>query len=273
VSFSALAAYESCPRRYYLERVLGVDIGRRSSWREAEDEPSPLERDLPLDQEEIDAGRDVGLLVHALLERVPAGEGRPAETVMRTAAEEWLLRSEAQLTPSGVERAVRLALAFWESPCAAEAAQPWASREVPFLFAQDGVVVSGVMDLLSKGEGLWHVIDYKTNALAGRTPAEAASAYDLQAAVYCLAALRAGAPAVQMDFVFLEHPRLPVTVVRGPESIPVLQRLLDRALEGFKGARFAQRRGSQCERCSVAEMCAVMASDVEAPMRQGDGIQ
>ena len=45
----------------------------------------------------------------------------------------------------------------------------------------------------------------------GARSAELAEAYALQGQVYCLAALRAGAPAVQMDLLFLERPREPVT--------------------------------------------------------------
>ena len=259
VSFSALAAYERCPRRYYLERVLGLDLAGQLGRSEAEEEPSPGEMHLQLDSEELDAGRDVGLLVHALLERLPADDGKPSEIATRVLAEDWLAESEIQLSSTGVERAVNLALAFWESPSAAAGKGPWAMREVPFLFIHDGVVVSGVMDLLKKEEGLWHIVDYKTNALDGRPPAEVASVYQLQAAVYCLAALRAGAPAVQMDFVFLEQPGSPVTVTHSPDSVPLLERAVEEALEGFTDSRFPVRVGSQCGLCAVADVCGAMA--------------
>ena len=258
VSFSALAAYERCPRRYYLERVLGLGIAEQPGKRETEEESSPGETHLLLDNEELDAGRDVGLLVHALLERLPADDGKPSEAAARALAEDWLLQTEVGLSPGGVERAVNLAFAFWESPSATAGRGPSAMREVPFLFTQDGVVVSGVMDLLKKEERLWHIVDYKTNALNERSPAEVASTYDLQASVYCLAALRAGAPAVQ-DFVFLEQPRIPVTVTHRPDSIPLLERAIEEALEGFTDSRFPERPCAQCGLCPVADVCEVMA--------------
>ncbi len=44
----------------------------------------------------------------------------------------------------------------------------------------------------------------------GDRPAEVAEAYVLQAVIYCLAVLKAGAPAVRMEFLFLERPDEPV---------------------------------------------------------------
>ncbi len=80
------------------------------------------------------------------------------------------------------------------------------------MYVVGGTVVSGIMDLLCKEPACWLVTDYKTNALRGRSVSEVAEPYGLQCAVYGLAALRAGAPAVQMDLVFLEEPGQPVTV-------------------------------------------------------------
>ena len=69
ISFSALSAFGRCPRRFYLERVLGLGSsslrcggrrGRRDSGRGRR--PSST-------RPRAYAGRDVGLLVHALLEQ------------------------------------------------------------------------------------------------------------------------------------------------------------------------------------------------------------
>jgi ATP-dependent helicase/nuclease subunit A len=142
---------------------------------------------------------------------------------------------------------------------AAGLSAPSARREAPFFFAQAETVVSGVMDLIFVDDGRWHIVDYKTNALSGRSPNELATDYRLQGVVYRLAALRAGAPAVQMDFVFLEMPGDPVTVRSGPQDMPSLADELDEALAGLRQGRFPAIHGENCGRCSVAGLCGGMA--------------
>ena len=123
------------------------------------------------------------------------------------------------------------------------------------------------MDLLHRSGGHWHIVDYKTNALKGRTPAEVAGVYRLQAAVYCLAALRSGAQAVRMDFVFLEQPAVPVTFEYSVSAAGELEETLDEALAGLRGNQFPRQIGEQCGTCLVQEVCTNMAP------RSPDGIQ
>jgi hypothetical protein len=115
------------------------------------------------------------------------------------------------------------------------------------------------MDLVYPGGDCCRIVDYKTNALNGRSPAELASGYETQAMVYCLAALLAGAPAVQMDFVFLERPGEPVTMLFVHGDASRLQSELDGLLGGLRRAEFPPQAGDACTRCPVAEVCASMA--------------
>lgn len=277
VSFSALAAYQRCPRRYYLERVLGLSPPAEQDasvaagqWYEskpgaasdstADDDDGYLSFEGPFfDHEERDSGRDVGLLVHALLERLPPQDRTPGEARLREVAREWLEETGVQLTTSGIDRAVVLTTSFLDSPVAGVWSDPAALREAPFVFVQEEVMVSGVMDLVVRHDDSWHIVDYKTNALGGRSPVEVAANYDLQGVTYCLAALRSGAPAVRMDFVFLELPGEPVTMEWGREAVPRLEGILHEALEGLVKARFPARAGIECDACAVADLCANMA--------------
>lgn len=256
VSFSALAAYQRCPRMFYLERVLG--LGDRPV-EGAEDEDDASSGETLLDDDERRHGREVGLLVHALLERTAARAQPPSEETLRSLIDDWLAREGSSLAAAGRERAVALARAFWASPVATLLAQPGAEREVDFFFEQDGIIVRGVMDLLRRDRESWYIVDYKTNALKGRSPADLAVAYDLQATVYCLAALRAGAPAVRLDFVFLEQPETPVTVWHDRGDADLLEGCLDEVLEGLRKGEFAPTRGKACGICTVASVCAAMA--------------
>ena len=256
VSFSALAAYQRCPRMFYLERVLG--LGDRPV-EGAGDEDAASSGETLLDDDERHAGRDVGLLVHALLERTAAQAQPPSEEALRSMADDRLAREGSSLAAAGQERAVALARAFWVSPVATLFAQPGAEREVDFFFEQGGTIVRGVMDLLRRDGESWHIVDYKTNALRGRSPADLAVDYDLQAIVYCLAALRAGAPAVRLDFVFLEQPETPVTVWHDRGDVGLLEGSLDKVLEGLRKGEFVPTRGAVCRICTVGSVCAAMA--------------
>ncbi|OFW59664.1 MAG: hypothetical protein A2133_00975 [Actinobacteria bacterium RBG_16_64_13] len=261
VSFSSLAAYQRCPRQFYLERILGPDLATTGPVGDDpdDDDGSPAPAEIALDEDERWGGRDVGLLVHALLEKAPPG-GRPAEPLLRSAAVTWLAQAGVSLSVAQLDRALSLALAFWDSPVAGRLSSPSAMREAPFFFAQGEIMVSGIMDLICREEGEWRIVDYKTNALCGRTPAELASGYELQAVVYCLAALRSAAPAVRMDFVFLEEPDNPVTFSYSREDTPRLGEVLESALDGLKDGRYPMRSGDVCGPCPVVGVCAIMAA-------------
>ena len=274
VSFSELAAYRRCPRQYYLERVLHVELQPlpdRAPAIEAEggDGDGAEPHHDPLDDQERRSGQDVGLLVHALLERLPATEAPPSRALLDEQADLWLQQSGTSLSGADRQRALDLTTAFWESPVAGVRATPGALTEATFLFDHAGMVVSGVMDLLlCDGSGAaWHIVDYKTNALRGRSPEEALLGYRLQADIYCLAALKCGASAVRMDFVFLERPDTPVPVEYDASALHELGATLEKALSGLRRSDFEPIRGEHCDACSVTEVCGRMAS------RARDGIQ
>jgi CRISPR/Cas system-associated exonuclease Cas4 (RecB family) len=163
-------------------------------------------------------------------------------------------QSAAELT-----RALALARAFWDSPLAGVLSTPEALREARFFFAQKDIMVSGVMDLVAKEEDLWRIVDYKTNALAGRSPAQVASEYELQGVVYSLAALLAGAPAVRLDFLFLERPAEPQAVQFSRGDISRLKNRLDEVLAGLRRAEYPLAPDEHCRYCAAAEVCAGMA--------------
>jgi len=261
ISFSALASYQRCPRQFYLERVLElafIDGGLRIA--DSEQGVVP-QRDDPLEAEDGKAGREIGILVHALLESLGGVRERPDGGLVQRRAEESAAEMEMELSASDRERATRLALAAWESPTADRLGSVDAEREAPFFFGSDGVVVTGVMDLVCRTDEGWLVTDYKTNALRGRAVAEAAEPYELQWQVYGLAALRAGAPSVQVDLVFLEKPDEPATVRYAREDTARLEHALSNAFSGLREGEFSRRIGDRCGFCPVAEVCRSMVGD------------
>ncbi len=259
LSFSALAAYQRCPRQFYLERVLGLTIaGEVSTDEKGYPETS---REPLLDADEARAGRDVGILVHRLLEQSAVSSARPDAEAVRSAAVGALEQLGMRLSAQELERAVALTLAVWDSPVAGRLGLESAAREAQFLYAVGGTVVSGIMDLLCREPECWLVTDYKTNALRGRPVAEVAEPYALQCAVYGLAALRAGAPSVQMDLLFLEDPSEMVSVNYDSVDVSRLERELIGAFSGLRQGSFPRQTGKECERCPVVAVCKAMVAD------------
>lgn len=267
LSFSALAAFQACPRRFYLERILGLPMhgaaGQGTSPYFPSDDGAKVDPrveggDFLLDQEEVSTGRDVGLLVHGLLQRLALRKESPTRDELRAVAQDVMCAGPLTVGEEGLERALDLAQSFWGTPEASRAARAGAGTEVPFLFAHDGVTISGIMDLVWQEEDSWFIIDYKTNALAGKSPAEVARGYHLQACIYALAALHAGAAKVNMEFLFLEEPSAPVRLLYSERDRPAMELRLGSVLEKIRRGESSPAPGSSCGWCPVASLCDVL---------------
>ena len=256
VSFSALALYQSCARRFYLERVLGLSRSGMGGIFSAEQDDGDLQtQEVVADSLERESGLVTGLQVHALLQRFGNAADPPARDLMEEAARAWLAQFGYAASTVDFERAVRLALAFWESPV-----QRWVSgraclQEVPFTFEHEGIIVSGVIDLLARDPDGWYLVDYKTNRLDGRSVADVMPHYKLQGQIYALAALKAGACQVKMAFLFLERAQDPVVESYTQAQVTQLEEVLSRALAGITKGEYLPSPGSQCAVCPVRSLC------------------
>ncbi|HEX7300294.1 MAG TPA: UvrD-helicase domain-containing protein [Solirubrobacteraceae bacterium] len=209
LSYSALSRYAACPYRFHLERGLGLpEQPAPSHLREA---ASPA------------AGRDGapaldlllrGTLVHELLERLDLRVGAPLPddaTVRAVAA-----AHEAELSDAEVGDLQRMVAAFAASPLRARlGAARSVHREHAFAFVvADGPLLTGFVDVIAyEDDGAALVVDYKSDEVgAGDLEALVEASYATQRRVYALAALRSGAPAVEVAHVFLERPAEPVVV-------------------------------------------------------------
>ncbi len=259
ISFSALSAFGRCPRRFYLERVLSLGFLPASGVVAGGEGGTPGREETLLDDAESYSGRDVGLVVHALLQRIDLTAKGPNQGSLRESAATVAADAGLRLSSSGIERVVELVAAFWDSPLAGDPEIGSGLREAPFFFLQGDTTVHGVMDVLYRGEQGWRIADYKSNSLGGRTPKEIAESYRMQAAVYCLAGLKAGAPAVRLEFVFLERPREPVIFEYRQVDRQHLERLLDDALAGIRESSFPPHAGPACGDCEVEGFCHAMA--------------
>jgi RecB family exonuclease len=88
-------------------------------------------------------------------------------------------------------------------------------REEGFTFILDDVPFNGYVDLLAEeADGTALIVDYKSDHVsAAETDLESLveASYGVQRRIYALAALRAGAPAVEVVHLFLERPTEPAT--------------------------------------------------------------
>jgi ATP-dependent helicase/nuclease subunit A len=240
LSYSSLGQYRRCAYRFYVERVLGVPP--RSPAREG-GEGAPVSW----------SGTERGVVVHGLLERLDFRRPLPPSPAMIAAACE-----RAGIAAASDEQAGELAAivgSFAQSGlCARLGLASEVRREQRFGFLlDDGVLITGALDVLARERDGMLVVDYKSDRLEGADPAEiVAREYAIQQLIYALAVLRSGAEAVEIVYVFLEDPDALVSAAFTRADLPSLESELGRLTEGVLSGVFpvagAPHRGL-CEGC------------------------
>jgi ATP-dependent exoDNAse (exonuclease V) beta subunit len=261
LSYTAIAAFEECAYRFYMERVLGLPpraagserIGAVSgNSREGDDDGSPSAR------EERSAR---GAAVHALLEWSQANgwlEPTP-ELAERHAAAAGL--DPATTDAEGLLAPVRDWLG---SPLREEIAGATAVRaEAPLLLGVGETVLRGSIDLLvERADSPPLVIDYKTDRLGGADPAERAGKYEIQRSVYALATAGAlGTEEVEVAYVFLERAEEPALSLLGKEEMDAGRLRLETAIGRITAGEFPvapedERSWDLCRGCpALGRLC------------------
>lgn len=215
VSYSALEQYDGCGYRFYLERVVGLPASDPVSGADSADGLDPRLR---------------GTIAHALLENLDFA----APYVPDVAGVSHVARAcGAEPTDAEAEQLRALVAAFARSDlCARLAAASDARREAPFAYPlrageEEGLLVSGVVDVIAKEGDRALIVDYKSDR---DPPADAAAYverhYGTQRLVYGLAALRGGAVEAVVVHCLLERPGEPVAATFRAADQPELERRL-----------------------------------------------
>ncbi|HET7450300.1 MAG TPA: UvrD-helicase domain-containing protein [Gaiellaceae bacterium] len=233
LSYSALALFERCSYRYYVERVAGL-----------REERGTVPGAVGLKATEI------GDAVHRLLEVVElSAPTEPDVEVVRS----WY----PAITDDELER-VR---AFVANYCTSELASRIATLhdvkpERPFAFEHDGVLLRGRLDVLWRDGAKALVLDYKTNSLAEGAPEEIVEAdYRLQRLVYALACFRAGAEEVEVVYHFLERPEAVVATTFLRLEQPVLEAELSEAIRRIDAGEFVPTPSEfTCNGCPALDL-------------------
>ena len=161
-----------------------------------------------------------GRAVHSLLEWSQANgwQEPPAALVDRISASAEV--GDPDLTRGGLLAPFR---AWLDSGFFAERVRS-AERcraEVPLLVEVADTVLRGSIDLLvEEDDSPPLIVDYKTDRVGRREPAELTERYEIQQAIYALAVAEArGTEEVELAYVFLERPEEPVVARWGPDEI------------------------------------------------------
>ncbi|HEX4678080.1 MAG TPA: UvrD-helicase domain-containing protein [Gaiellaceae bacterium] len=233
LSYSALALFERCSYRYYVERVAGL--------RE--------ERGTVAGTHGLKA-TEVGDAVHRLLEIVDLSAPTPPDVeIVRS----WY----PAVTDEEVARISAFVASYCESELAARIATlPGAEPERPFAFEHDGVLLRGRLDVLWREGTRALVLDYKTNTLAEGTPEEIVEAdYRLQRLVYALACFRAGADEVDVVYHFLERSDAVVTTSFERLEVPALEAGLSAAIAQINAGEFVPAPSEfNCSGCPALDL-------------------
>ena len=246
LSYSALALFERCSYRFYAERIAGMRPRRRTGV----GEPAL-------------AATEIGDAVHSLLERIDLSAPRVPDDFKALVCGRYPFARDDEL-----ERIRELTEAYCSSELAARvAALAGAAAERPFAFEHDDVLFHGRLDVLHIGDGRALVIDYKTNVLDDRAPADVVDAeYHLQRLVYAIVCLRAGAGEVEVVHQFLERPDAVVSASFTQADLPGLEAELSAAIAHIQAGEFRPTPGEMvCSDCPVLGLvCAGPALRVHA---------
>jgi ATP-dependent helicase/nuclease subunit A len=231
LSYSSLGEYARCGYRFYAQRVLGLP-------------PVPEPRGAIEPTDGPRSAADRGVLLHALLEGLDFR--RP---VVPSAAVVSLAAAQAGLHPppgpAEADELAALVRRFADSElCARLGRATHTRREERFAFALSAdpahPLIVGAIDVLAREpEGRMLVVDYKSDRLDGADPAAiVAREYATQRLVYALAALHAGAQAVEIAHCFLERPDEPVSATFERSQLAELQARLAMLGQGVLERRF-----------------------------------
>jgi ATP-dependent helicase/nuclease subunit A len=260
LSYSSLEDYRRCSYRFYLERALRLPRAEPppSAALPASAEPAAPGEPPLSGQPAAEPGLSAllrGTLVHELLERldfrrplVPSEQDVAALLEAHGAA---VRGAEVADLREMVERFAASEL------CRRIAHARRVRTELPFAFTLTppgaggrSVLVNGVVDVhAAEADGLL-VVDYKSDALEGRDPAElTAAAYSTQRLVYALAALRSGAERVEVVHCYLERPDVPAVARHEAADVERLERELVELARGVVEGRFVPAERPHRELC------------------------
>jgi len=244
LSYSALSRYSQCGYRFYLERVLRL----------------PEQDAPPAPGAGVPAGIDPlvrGSIVHELLEHLDltSPSSPDPQAIAEAAARHNTTLSAADLADIGALLHGAIASELMGRVAAAR------ERHVEESFAlalgdpahTNAPLFTGFLDLRAiEADGGALIVDYKTDRLDGADPERVVEeGYGVQRRLYALAALRAGAPHVEVAHLFLERPGAPALARYTAADMTALEHEVAAHASGVLAGRFAVAPAPHRELCAT----------------------
>jgi ATP-dependent helicase/nuclease subunit A len=227
-SYTALALYERCAYRFFVERMLGIGN---------------------VDAADGDDPRALGSALHGALQCRAEGRVVDESRLRALAAAHGLVESELPRLTASFE-------AFIASP-----AGPLLERgtaETPFAVPVRGGIVAGSMDLVVREGAAATVIDYKS----GRNTIPDESRYAAQAEIYALALLANGCDTVAVRFVRVEEECAETVFSYDASSRARITERVERAFARMAEGEFGRKASfdeTVCPDCPVSGgMCPIV---------------
>jgi ATP-dependent exoDNAse (exonuclease V) beta subunit len=202
LSFTALSTFGQCSYKYYARYAAGM-------------------REQPIVGGTGGmSATEVGSAVHQLLEHIDLA---------------------APVAPDIEDERIRaFVLAYTDSELARRVgALTNVTKERPFTFEHDGVLLHGFIDVFHLEGGRALVVDYKTNQIGESSPdAIVDDDYGLQRLVYALACFRAGADEVEVVYHVLERPDAVVSTTFARDQVAELELELSAAIAQIQAGEF-----------------------------------
>ena len=238
ITATALATYQRCPRLYWWTNVLGVD------------DPGPPNRVAGL------PAMQWGVLAHRALELAAGPDAASVQHAVDGALRELVGVAEAARDELR-RRLTDAVAAFWAGPLGQRvAAARQTHRELPLLMTMDATEIHGTMDLLFEGsDGGWEIVDYKATAVPADRADAAAATYELQLALYAMAAGRhLGRPVARWSVHFLGS-GIAATREVTATSIERARAMANEALKGLAAGHFECKDTPACSYCRHRPLC------------------
>jgi ATP-dependent helicase/nuclease subunit A len=235
LSYSALADYERCGYRFYVERTLGLSPPPGPLHPEAGDAEGAALGPSALRARRLGFGN----AVHTALEwSAKRGWEPPGNELLLSLLADQGVDGDPEL----LERARAMVEGWLRSGLRSELEGTKTRPEVPFAIPLGGGIVRGQIDLLAPGAEPT-VLDYKTDALGGDTPGALAGRYQAQRELYALAVAGAtngnGSPAgVRAIHLFLEAPDEPVVETFDAARLVAARHRLEGLIHEIRGGGF-----------------------------------
>ncbi len=242
-SATQVRTFLECPSKYYLKYVLGLP----------EVSAPPAAFDEEEDPDDVIVGETEGSLTHAVLQEIGSADIGPDEVAARVgilvAGEPRLhARERAALGEKIADNVMRF-VSSAAGRGVLSAVETKTEFSVTARFGDD--YVTGILDRLYKmPDGLWRIIDYKTDRVDARQMAGRAELYRPQLAFYAVLVRRLFQQEnVRATLLFLKHAERPVEFDFSSGEIDRFEGVITGVIARIRSRDFA-RSGALCDGCT-----------------------